>query len=116
MAAVAHCTAVDTSLPEERALKAPCAAAWQALAGAPPLGENHVGVPGSAASGTLGAQAGTWTGGAEPALGACVAGSAAPVGAHIGRGGGPDWAGETGPGWLGCTACDGGVGAGAGAG
>src|SRR5207249_10869394 len=55
-------------------------------------------------------------GGAEPALGACVAGSAAAVGAHIGRGGGPDWAGETGPGWLGCTACDGGVGAGAGAG
>src|SRR5438034_219001 len=36
MAAVAHCTAVDTSLPEERALKAPCAAAWQALGRAPP--------------------------------------------------------------------------------
>ena len=37
MAAVAHCTAVVTSLPDESALNAPWAAAWQALAGAPPL-------------------------------------------------------------------------------
>ena len=37
IAAVAHWTAVVTSLPVDRALKAPCAAAWQALAGAPPL-------------------------------------------------------------------------------
>jgi hypothetical protein len=36
MAAVAHWTAVATSLPLDRALKAPCAAAWHALAGAPP--------------------------------------------------------------------------------
>ena len=36
MAAVAHCTAVATSLPADRAWKAPCAAAWHALAGAPP--------------------------------------------------------------------------------
>lgn len=36
MAAVAHCTATATSLPVDSAWKAPCAAAWQALAGAPP--------------------------------------------------------------------------------
>src|SRR5256886_6856496 len=36
IAAVAHCTAVLTSLPPESALKAPWAAAWRALAGAPP--------------------------------------------------------------------------------
>src|SRR2546429_1813371 len=36
IAAVHHCTAVLTSLPPESALNAPWAAAWQALAGAPP--------------------------------------------------------------------------------
>jgi hypothetical protein len=36
MAAVAHCTAVATSLPLDSAWKAPCAAAWHAPAGAPP--------------------------------------------------------------------------------
>jgi len=36
IAAVAHCTAVITSLPLDSALNAPCAAAWHALAGAPP--------------------------------------------------------------------------------
>src|SRR5260370_41525315 len=35
-AAVAHCTAVATSLPLDSAWKAPCAAAWHAPAGAPP--------------------------------------------------------------------------------
>ena len=36
IAAVAHCTAVAKSLPLVNASKAPCAAAWHALAGAPP--------------------------------------------------------------------------------
>src|SRR5258708_8344419 len=36
IAAVAHCTAVATSLPLDSAWKAPCAAAWHAPAGAPP--------------------------------------------------------------------------------
>ena len=36
IAAVAHCTAVLTSLPLDSALNAPWAAAWQTLAGAPP--------------------------------------------------------------------------------
>lgn len=43
IAAVAHCTAVATSFPLDSAWNAPCAAAWQALAGAPPrfAHENH---------------------------------------------------------------------------
>src|SRR5579864_117181 len=36
IAAVAHCTAVATSWPLVSAWNAPCAAAWHALAGAPP--------------------------------------------------------------------------------
>src|SRR2546430_15290247 len=53
IAAVAHCTAVLTSLPPESALNAPWAAAWQALAGAPPplAQENHSAYERSSAGG-----------------------------------------------------------------
>src|SRR5690349_23039103 len=63
------------------------------------LGENHVGVPGSAASGTLGAQAGTEIGGGALGLGVAAAASAGRVGAHVGRAGGPGCEGDTG-GWT----------------
>lgn len=57
IAAVAHCTAVATSLPLDNALKAPWAAAWHALAGAPPrfAQANHSAYDRSSAVGPTGA-------------------------------------------------------------
>src|SRR5690348_1888199 len=66
------------------------------------LGENHVGLPGSPARGTLGAHAGTCMGSASIGLGGVECAGATGPGAHAGRdGAGVD--GDTGA-WLGVGA------------
>src|SRR5262249_10971145 len=92
------------------------------------LGENHVGVPGSAARGARGAHDGTCIGaGGSLGVAGVDSGVAAGPGAHNGRAGVPGWAGMTGAcstGWAGggaggvgiTGAGEGGVGAATGAG
>jgi len=72
---------------------------WAVECGICSFGENHVGVPGSAASGTRGAHAGTETGPPASVFGGveeAAAGWSEGCGAHEGRDGGPGDAGATG--------------------
>ena len=73
---------------------------WAVACGMFSFGENHVGVPGSDASGTRGAHAGTCIGDTDVVfgVGAGGCGAAAGPGAQAGRPGGPPCAGATGAG------------------